>query len=413
MAEKQQLLQAQQQQRQLLGDHEYIEVYGERGSSCFYEEIAGSVTSSATYDQIGAASNHNYQALINAYAVASRQNAPNQDGNGNAHEASSFQNSNELHNSQSNSAQENMYDVTNLPDQLDGPSVSNHQLQPLNSPISSATDQEQSEQSSQTSKDSRIMQVSRSIPVYSVINKATRRSNSIMRTTVESSRPPKPPPKNLLISQQSTSAIHTYSKPSTSTHQTNSFRAWSPSRIPSTSSYTDNKKINCSNEIEENNGHRGVRLPQPPPRFSKHPTFNAIDRPLPLPDKFDNINNNNNNGTIIDRNSSRDDDIESLNNGYELLRSNLEDDQIDVGYEKIRESNRYSGGSLSSQLYQLQLFDNGGYESVQPIYSSPSNALAEPNYEAIAPSTASELAAAATAKLTAAATVIERILKQD
>jgi len=99
-------------------------------------------------------------------------------------------------------------------------------------------------------------------------------------------------------------------------------------------------------------------------------------------------------------------DRESLDNGYELLKTNLEDDQIDIGYEKIREANRYSGGSLSSQFCPLQLIDNGGYESVQPIYSSPS--LTEPNYEAIAPITASELAAAATAKLTAAAAVIEQ-----
>lgn len=102
-------------QRQLLGDHEYVEVYNERGSSCFYEEIAGSTTSSATYDQIGNQSNHNYQAI--------RQEA----------------------------------EVTTSSDHMDT--------------------------------------ISQSTPVYSVINKATRRNNSCM--------PPKPPPKKH-VSQGST-----------------------------------------------------------------------------------------------------------------------------------------------------------------------------------------------------------------
>jgi hypothetical protein len=77
LAERQELLRAQQQQRQVLGEHDYIEVYNERGSSCFYEEINGSITSSATYDQIGANSNHNYAVVNrpnNAYAVVNRPN---------------------------------------------------------------------------------------------------------------------------------------------------------------------------------------------------------------------------------------------------------------------------------------------------------------------------------------------------
>lgn len=49
-------------ERQSYGDYEDLEVYNERGSSCFYEEIAGSTTSSVTYDQIGNQSLQNYQA---------------------------------------------------------------------------------------------------------------------------------------------------------------------------------------------------------------------------------------------------------------------------------------------------------------------------------------------------------------
>lgn len=294
MAQKQQLL-AQQQQ------HEYIEVYGERGSSCFYEEIAGSVASSATYDQIGTASNHNYQALISAYAEASQ---PSQTTRGN--------------------------------DQLDGnqPSTSFQGGNNQNS-------DDQHQPSTSRHEPSGHTLVSQSIPVYSVINKATRRNNV--------------------------------------------------------------------NSINKN---KNSEIPQPPPRYSKLTQFHSnvtihrqamADRPLPSPDNYDVSNNNN-----ININNN-----DVTNNDYELLRSNFDDDQIDVGYEKIRESNRYSGGSISSQFYSRQVLDNGGYESVQPIYSSPSNALAEPNYEAIGPATASELAAAATAKLTAAATVMETYLRKD
>lgn len=49
-------------ERQSYGDYEDLEVYNERGSSCFYEEIAGSTTSSVTYDQIGNQSLQNYRA---------------------------------------------------------------------------------------------------------------------------------------------------------------------------------------------------------------------------------------------------------------------------------------------------------------------------------------------------------------
>ena len=400
LAERQ-ILQAQQQQRQLLGDHEYIEVYEERGSSCFYEEIAGSVTSSVTYDQIGAISNHNYQVLINAYAVANRQNVSNLDEND--RQNSSSQNS-VSRRTEDNNQQENMYDVTNPPDLVDGINnkLNNHEHS------TSSNNQLLDQKSPQNDAQMGSTQLSESIPVYSVINKATRRSNSIMRT-MDIDRPPRPPPKNPLVSQkQSTSAIaHDYSEPSTSAHPSHSPGAWNHPHNTPTSSYSD--RIS-GNDPSEKIDLQKTLLPKPPPRFSKLPAFNAIDRPLPNPENFDATNNND--GKMINKNS-HDEDCESLNNGYELLRDNLTDDQIDVGYEKIRESNQFSGGSLTSQFRPFQLLDNGGYESVQPIYSSPSNALAEPNYEAIAPATASELAAAATAKLTAAATVIEQILKQD
>lgn len=413
LSERQLLLQAQQQQRLLLGDHDYIEVYGERGSSCFYEEIAGSVTSSATYDQIGVGSNHNYQVLINAYA----SNRPNIQNNDENNPSSSSNSNNESQ--EPNRSQENMYDVTNPPDQVDGnhgePSTS---ISPerLNANQNLLEEQQH---------DNRVMQASQSIPVYSVINKATRRSNPIRRIGLENDLPPRPPPKNLFLNQHSLSAIHTYNEPSNTqpangnSPSSSSTRPWSPAaQLPSTSSYNHNHSNNAdkdkTNTNLTNNHHRGARLPQPPPRFSKHPAFNATDRPLPHPDeKFNNDNNiasssnnatstktnsnsaniaiantskennNNNDRNTTNRNSSRDD--ESSNNGYELLRSNLDDDLLDVGYEKIRESNRYSGENVSSQLYQMHL-DNGGYESVQPIYSSPSGVLAEPNYEAIAES---------------------------
>lgn len=73
-----------ERQRQLtLGEHDYNEVYGERGSSCFYEEIGGSTASSVTYDQIGApSSGNNYQASIDAYAVVTRPNRRTQDSDG-------------------------------------------------------------------------------------------------------------------------------------------------------------------------------------------------------------------------------------------------------------------------------------------------------------------------------------------
>lgn len=73
-----------EKQRQLpIGEHDYNEVYGERGSSVLYEEIGGNSTnSSVTYDQIGAPSSNNYQASIDAYAVVSRSNRRAQDNDG-------------------------------------------------------------------------------------------------------------------------------------------------------------------------------------------------------------------------------------------------------------------------------------------------------------------------------------------
>lgn len=410
LAERQQLLQNQQQQRQILGDHEYIEVYGERGSSCFYEEIAGSVTSSATYDQIGAASNHNYQVLINAYSVANRNpptNRSNYDANPPAQDVeSSPQTSNGPRETNGNPDHENAYDTTNhANNRMDRPSTtvgfsnspSDGQKQPSTS-VSNPIDMNSSDN----------VQLTQSIPVYSVINKATRRSSSIMRANLDDNRPPKPPPKNLFITHQqpSTSAMIYEDTSNISKHDTTGPKMWNiMPQIPSTSSCMDNHPNNDRSDSPGCN-HLNNRLPQPPPRHSKNSAFShTTDRPLPSPNtNADNLNNNNSNRILDQSISNCDDDIESINNGYELLRSNLEDDQIDVGYEKIRESNRYSGGSISSQFYSRQLLDNGGYESVQPIYSSPSNC-----YEVLNPATASEIAAAAAAKLN----VLEKFLNKD
>lgn len=355
---------AERQQLQLAQQHEYIEVYGERGSSCFYEEIAGSTTSSATYDQIGVSSNHNYQVLINAYV--NRPNEPRIENDGNEPGQDNSQDGSSANDPQ----EENIYQI----EDASGGSEANH-------PNALATI------------------VSQSIPVYSVINKATRRSNAIIRATVDSCCPPQPPPKNPPSHHPSTSAINTYQEPSTIVStQSLSVNRNSP-QLPSTSSYISGS--NNTSESKDNSGNHS-RLPQPPPRSTRHTMFKATNRPLPLPDKF--VHANSSNG--LDYSQMRHND----ENGYELLTTNFDDDQIDAGYEKIRESNRYSGGSISSQLRALQVLDNGGYESVQPIYSSPSN-LVEPNYEAIGPSTASEIAAAATARLNAAAAVI--VFKQD
>lgn len=383
-----------EQHRQILGDHEYIEVYGERGSSCFYEEIAGSTTSSATYDQIGAASNHNYQALINAYAVINRANESNRyNSDVNNHEHSNN------HNAVDNG--ENIYNLEQANDRVDNfQSTSN----PTPSTSYNMINNIKSNSPRQVLNDRNDM-VSQSIPVYSVINKATRRSNAIIRATMESCRPPQPPPKNLPGHQSSSSAIQHYQESSVFMNNQCRSNSRNSPQIPSSSSAANNiddSKDNPSESGEAKDKHS--MLPQPPPRYSKQPLFDATRRPLPNPDNCEISNKNDSNNAL-----NQGGDLESLNNGYELLNTNFDEDQIDVGYEKIRDSHQYSGGSLSSHFNPLQLKDNGGYESVQPIYSSPSNALAEPNYEAIGPATASELAAAATARLNA---VID-FLKQD
>jgi len=379
LAERQQA----QHQRQMVGEHEYIEVYGERGSSCFYEEIAGSTTSSATYDQIGVSPNHNYQALANAYAVSNRPTGSNQD------ESSA---DNHRENIASSRLQDSPHNDTPAPNQVQDPSTII-----ARGDIPASCNSTADESSLPRQFITRIQNnPSQSIPVYSVINRAARRSNAIIRATIDSCRPPQPPPKNLTTAQQpSTSAISSCQEP----------RGQSSRGVDSAANISSGRSYSQSNTPFHN------RLPQPPPRYSKKPTFNATNRPLPLPDIFESTNDPTYNE--INPYPLLDEDLESLNNGYELLCSNLDDDQIDVGYERIRESSRYSGGSLSSQFCPLQMLDNDGYESVQPIYSSPSNALVEPNYEAIGSATASELAAAATARLTAAATVIEQFLKQD
>lgn len=417
LAERQQQIQLQQQNRHLVGDHEYIEVYGERGSSCFYEEIAGSVTSSATYDQIGTVSNHNYQALINAYATSDAQN-----NNREAVGGLPLSRNEEVRRSNDEHDQEDhTYDVTEPQDQPDGSSSTVRESQECPQNENESQDRYQSQQ-----------KAAQSIPLYSVINKANRRSNSKIHNPIAnliSDRPPQPPPKNLNNHRASADNNDFYQQ------NPNSLGASVPSPpqrwsqrdpIPSTSSYATesnvlSQQIYCMDSIDQNDSLPSIpllRKPHPHPRLARHRiAFSATDRPLPSPDSLETakdseLGSNSKEKLVVDNHSRSpvetfaEEDRESLDNGYELLKTNLEDDQIDIGYEKIREANRYSGGSLSSQFCPLQLIDNGGYESVQPIYSSPS--LTEPNYEAIAPITASELAAAATAKLTAAAAVIEQ-----
>lgn len=411
LAERQQLLQNQQQQRQILGDHEYIEVYGERGSSCFYEEIAGSVTSSATYDQIGANSNHNYQVLINAYAVANRQpvaNHVNYESNHTAQNVTPSSNSNARPGTNDNENRENTYDVTSHPsDRLDGASCAagfSGDAQERIAPPANVGLYVDAPSNPDSSENAHLTQ---SIPVYSVINKATRRTSSIMRVTYADARPPKPPPKNSFISHPHSSTSAMTADTNGTSQETNAQRAWNLSpQTPSTSSYLEEPRTANDKSEQAIFNHRNNRLPQPPPRPSKNSAFNhTADRPLPSPNgNLDKLNNNIYNQTLDQNLLNRDEDIESINNGYELLKTNLEDDQIDVGYEKIRESNRYSGGSISSQFYSRQLLDNGGYESVQPIYSSPSNC-----YEVLNPATASEIAAAAAAKLN----ILEKFLNKD
>lgn len=348
----------QSQQRQAVSEHEYIEVYGERGSSCFYEEIAGSTTSSATYDQIGAVSNHNYQVLVNAYAVLGENEA-----------------------GQSNQVERpNYVSARNSNDggsEVEQPHNASECAQP-SSPRSTSTTTDQIEPHPSGSPGLPAA------PVYSVINKATRKTNS---KEIDSRQPPRPPPKNAsLISQQgSTSAIqHLSERSSPLLYNRNS-----PNIIegPATSSYNYTQR-----NFRE---HSALDMPEPPPRISQQLIFNVnSNRPLPLPGSQ---------GYARDC----DDDVDTASNGYELVGPTFEDDQVDVGYEKIRDTDRYSGGSMASQFYNLQVHENG-YESVHSIYSSPSNALVEPKYEAIGSATASEIAASATARLNAAAKVIDQ-----
>lgn len=414
LAERQQIQQAQQIQRQIIGDHEYIEVYGERGSSCFYEEIAGSATSSVTYDQIGNNSNHNYQVLMNADALLNQPSI--QDVN----RVSSNEGSHYNHISSISNRDENVYDATDAATHHSNGNQTDH---PENQASSSASCFSPSNISSLALNQNALIvyasianddTTSQSVPVYSVINKATRKS-TLVSSNLDHCRPPKPPPKNvsMVMKQASPNAIH-QKDVQDQQHALNS-RNNGLSHIPSTSSYlqdvTNNINHNDTNH-KDKDGRHNSETPQPPPRLSKQQsTFNATNRPLPLPEQYD---LNDNMRGLLDRNSySNEDDNDCSSNGYELLGPNWDDDTMDVGYEKIRESNRYSGGSLSSQIRNLQAIENGGYESVQPIYSSPSNDIVDPNYEAINPATASEIAAAATARLNAAATVFEKILKQE
>lgn len=412
LAERQQF----QNQRQLLTDHEYIEVYGERGSSCFYEEIAGSTTSSATYDQIGAVSNHNYQVLANAYAV----NRPNDNYDRGHYELAG------------NSQDENDGSINPYSEAVsNGPSNFRPQQNELNFQANHSTEPPQS------------------VPLYSVINKAKLRSNNPNTSKInDRSYPPEPPPKNLLVAlKPNPSAIHynnhlNYQQINNQNNNDNHLkyqqinqlssgpRSLSPSNPnsiqnnPSSSSISTTNLINTNHQASSNffrdhtnsphvdSNSNIFHIPKPPPRLSKQSIYNFnSNRPLPLPDSSERdiptpIESTRNNNDLKPINNQENDPnkTDTDSNGYELLTPAFDDDQIDVGYEKIGDLT--DRGSLASQLCNLHALENGGYESVQPIYSSPTNALIEPNYEAITPAKASEMAAAATAKLNTVAKVL-------
>lgn len=357
------------QQRQMVSEHEYIEVYGERGSSCFYEEIAGSTTSSATYDQIGAVSNHNYQVLIGPYAQ--RQGDGNQADEGDRTNYVSVDNN----------------DSRNLAEsRVESNQINTDRIDSAPSTSSITTNHQHDNRNYSDSKICPIEGAPQSIPVYSVINKSARKSNAASKDFAD--RPPKPPPKNSAMTSHVASISAIPFTPDRILSTVNNQNASLLSSIPNTRYHTIQDIYNTDNDTYDN-----PKMPEPPPRFSKQSLFNAnTNRPLPLPETRA-INN------------IGDDDADTTSNGYELLSPVLDDDQIDVGYERIKEIDRYSAGSIASQLYNLQ---NSGYESVYHLYASPSNGLVEPNYEAIGPATASEMAAAATARLNAAAKVLQQ-----
>lgn len=346
---------AEREQRQVYCENEYIEV-----SSCLYEEIAGSSTSSATYDQIGAISNHNYQVLANAYAA-------------------------QINDTSNNNDQSSYVPIERQDKDTDDNTKRLDQVDAKQSTSSAQNNDKNGEPISTCSRYRSPENVSQSVPVYSVINKATKMIGTSSRE-YNDRIPPRPPPKNAFLIPYSglPNAIH-YQSVNTQFGNNNQINS------DSSSSYQMNNHRNYND-----NTHSLSKMPEPPPRLSKQSTVNVnTNRPLPLPEGRHKINDD-------------DDDDDTASNGYELLSPVFDEDQVDVGYEKIRETDRHSRGSLASQIYNIQALENNGYESVHPIYSSPSSALVEPNYEAIGPATASELAAAATARLNAAVRILQK-----
>jgi len=349
-----------QRERFAISDHDYIEMSGDRGSSCFYEEIAGSTTSSTAYDQVDGVSNHNYQPLVHNYAVARPLGRSNRMEDDNWDRTSAY--------SDEHTTGDDRTDIESSPrEPIPGPSNN------LESPVKQRPSTREPDSLIPVSKRETISD-QKPTPVYSVINKAARTNNSSNRVGDAESRPPQPPPKNYSITMQANISSERLS------------------REPIELTYSKQVKSPESERSREPSNDDKLRLP--PPRSEKplQPNENSNsnnDRPLPVPHTDDSMNNNT--VAISNRNLSPEEDGVD-DNGYELLICNFEDEQTDVGYEKIRESNRHSCNSLSQQSRPLPLIDNGGYESLQPIYASPSHTVGEPNYEAIWP-TAPELAA--------------------
>lgn len=338
------LAERQQNQRQILGDHDYIEVYGERSSSCFYEEIAGSTTSSATYDQIGSVSNHNYQVLVGS------QNQSNR----------------------------NHYEIAeDTTDENDSPNdlFNQHAPGPSTSYMISPATVHDQDMINDTGRDILNLNSTQSIPVYSVINKATRRSSAMGRPIMNG--PPEPPPKNIPTQPSTSGAIqfkqHGPRSLSPMSKPIQLLNSIDPSMSVLHLNGNSNFKFNEANAINQINN-----IPTPPPRHSRQPIYNLnTSRPLPLPEDF--VRNLD---FINDLNKySNENKTDTDSNGYELVNNIIDDDQADVGYEKIRDLSD-GRGSFSHQVSNLLALENGGYESVH--YSS-STALTEPKYEAITP----------------------------
>lgn len=270
LADRQQQLQ-QNNNRNNLGEHEYSEVYNERGSSCLYEEIACSTTSSVTYDRIDNGPSHNYQ---RPGAVTS-----------------------------SNAA---LRDTTrNLADSNKGGSQRN-ESQPTGSDASKTNEDETNRNEG---------------PIYSVIDKARKSQKSSNRTERKSES-------KLACVEQ------------------------------------DNDREDCSSSSSNNSAYEKLN------EACDAGISNSQSRPLPEPNRRDSSpsSDNNNNRSTGDAKEE---------NVYEYLRSQSDENLIDVGYEMIKD-------------HYITSNDSGGYESLRPSAGAQqadatSHNTNEPKYEAINP----------------------------